>query len=75
MTHLWREAIADGGVDGVAVSSGGHEAIRVTREAVASRRQAVRRASILGASRGAEPTLVHRCGRERLRSVDCAGLL
>lgn len=46
--HLWREAVADGGVDSVAVSRRCHEAVRVTREAVASGRQAVRRASILG---------------------------
>lgn len=75
ITHLWREAIAYGGVDGVAVSSGGYEAVRVTREAMASGRQAVRRASILGARRGAESALVHRRWRERLRSVNRAGLL
>lgn len=74
-TNLWGQAVGDGGVDAVAVSGLGHKAVRVPGEAVTSRGQAVRRASVLGASCRAEPTLVHGGGGQRLRSVDCTGLL
>lgn len=44
-SHLWREAVSDGGVHGVGRAPGAHEAVRVAREGVASRGQAVGGAS------------------------------
>lgn len=74
-TYLWRQAVADGWIDSIGVCCRGHKAVRVSWEAVSPRGQAVSGASILGSSWCAEPTLVHRGGRQRLWSVDCTGLL
>lgn len=65
-SDLWGEPVADR-VHVVARSRWGHEGFRVAGEGVAIGREAVG-----GATVGREPALVHRGGRERLRTMQRA---